>query len=297
MPYPPGGSTDILARLVVQRLSKALGQPVVVDNRGGASGSGAGAYFAKMLADNHAFLVTSLPMMAINQYLYPKLGYDPDADFVPIGLMGQTPNVMEVSPALPVKTMRELADYAKANPGKLSYSSSSMGSAGHLLNELFKANTGIDLLHVDYRGNGPAMQALLAGEVQITTDNLPQMLPQIRAGKLHALAVTAPKRWFQLPDVPTVAETGFTNMNTTAWFGLVAQEKTAPEIVSRMNRELNLILKRPDFAAKLARIHIRADARHARRHGGRRAQGARELETGGADLRSEGGVSATSAAR
>lgn len=194
VPYPPGGSTDILARLVAQRLGEALGQPVVVENRGGASGSVAGAYFAKMPADDHAFLVASLPMMAINQYLYPKLGYDPDADFVPIGLMGQTPNVMAVSPALPVKTMRELADYAKANPGKLSYSSSSVGSAGHLLNELFKANTGIDLLHVAYRGNGPAMQALLAGEVQITTDNLPQLLPQIRAGKLRALAATAPKR-------------------------------------------------------------------------------------------------------
>ena len=190
-------------------------------------------------------------MLSINQYLYRELGYDPEADLKPIGLMGVTPNVIVTSPALPVHTLKELAEYGKAHPGKLAYSSSSVGSAGHLLNELFKSNVGIDLLHVPYKGNAPAMLALIAGDVQFTTDNLPQLLPQIKAGKLRPLAVTSPQRWFQLPDVPTVTEAGFPNMTTAAWFGLVAQSKTPPEVIARMNRELVAILQKPDFVARL----------------------------------------------
>jgi len=252
VPYPAGGSTDILTRLVGQQLSEALGQPVVVENRGGANGTVAASYFAKSTPDDHAFLVVSLPMMAINQYLYAKPGYDPDADFVPIGLMGQAPNVTAVSPVLPVHTMGELAEYGKAHPGKLSYSSSGVGSAGHLLNELYKSSVGIELLHVPYRGNGPAMQALLSGEVQFTTDNLPQLLPHIRAGKLRAVGVSSAQRWFQLPEVPTFAESGYPGMTTSAWFGLVAQARTSGEVVTRMNHDLGIVLRRPDFIAKLA---------------------------------------------
>jgi tripartite-type tricarboxylate transporter receptor subunit TctC len=258
VPYPAGGSTDILTRLFAQRLSESLSQPVVVENRGGASGGVAGSYFAKASPDDCYFMVVSLPMMSVNQYLYPKLGYDPDADFLPIGLIAQTPNVVVVSPSLPVRSLKELAEYGKANPGKLSYSSSSVGSAGHLLNELFKANVGIDLLHVPYRGNNPSMQALIAGDVQFTTDNLPQLLPQIRTGRLRALAVTSPARWFQLPDVPTVAESGYPNMSTTAWFGLVAQSKTPRDVITRMNRELVAILRKPDFVAKLRDVSFEA---------------------------------------
>jgi tripartite-type tricarboxylate transporter receptor subunit TctC len=252
VPYPAGGSTDILSRLVGQQLGEVIGQAAVVENRGGANGTIAASYFAKSAPDDHAFLVVSLPMMAINQYLYAKPGYDPDGDFMPIGLMGQTPNAMVVTPNLPVHNMRELAAYGKWHPGQLSYSSSGVGSAGHLLNELYKSSVGIELLHVPYRGNGPAMQALLSGDVQFTTDNLPQLLPHIRAGKLRAIAVSSAKRWFQLPEVPTFAESGYPNMTTSAWFGLVAQAKTPVEVVARMSRELNGILKRPDFATKLA---------------------------------------------
>jgi len=252
VPYPAGGSTDILTRLVGQKLGEALGQPVIVENRGGANGTIAGSYFAKSTPDDHAFLVVSLPMMAINQYLYAKPGHDPDADFVPIGLMGQTPNVTVVSPGLPVHTMAELAEYGKAHPGKLSYSSSGVGSAGHLLNELYKSSVGIELLHVPYRGNGPAMQALLFSEVQFTTDNLPQLLPHIRAGKLRAIGVSSVQRWFQLPEVPTFAESGYPDLTTSAWFGLVAQARTSGEVVTRMNHDLGIVLRRPDFIAKLA---------------------------------------------
>jgi tripartite-type tricarboxylate transporter receptor subunit TctC len=258
VPYPPGGSTDILSRLLGQKLAESLGQPVVIENRGGASGGVAAAYFVKSQPDNHFFMVASLPMMAINQYLYPALGYDPNADLIPIGLIAQTPNAIVTSPSLPVHTLKELAEYARANPHKLSYSSSSIGSAGHLLNELFKANTGIDLLHVPYKGNAPAMLALIAGDVQFTTDNLPQLLPQIRAGKLKPIAVTSARRWFQLPEVPTVSEAGFANMTTSAWFGLVAQSRTGPEVISRMNRELVAILHKPEFMAQLREYSFEA---------------------------------------
>jgi tripartite-type tricarboxylate transporter receptor subunit TctC len=254
VPYPAGGSTDILTRLLGQKLSENLGQPVIIENRGGASGGVAASYFVKSPLDDHYFMVASLPMMSINQYLYKKLGYDPDADLVPIGLIGQTPNVIVVSPSLGVNSLKELADYAKSSPKPLSYSSSSIGSAGHLLNELFKTSVGIELLHIPYRGNSPAMGALLAGDVQFTTDNLPQLLPQIRAGKLRPLAVTSSKRWFQLPNVPTVAESGFPDMTTSAWFGLVAQAKVAPEIVARVNRELQAILNSTEFAARLSEV-------------------------------------------
>jgi len=252
VPYPAGGSTDILTRLVGQKLGELLAQPVVVENRGGANGTIAASYFAKAPLDDHSLLVMSLPMMAINQYLYAKPGYDPDADFAPVGLMGQTPNVMVVTPSLPVQSMGQLTEYAKANPGKLSYASSGVGSAGHLLNELYKSTVGIELLHVPYRGNGPAMQALLAGDVQFTTDNLPQLLPHIRAGKLRPIGVSSAKRWFQLPEVPTFAESGYAGMTTSAWFGLVVQAKAPKEVVARVNRELAGLLKQPDFIAKMA---------------------------------------------
>jgi tripartite-type tricarboxylate transporter receptor subunit TctC len=258
VPYPAGGSTDILTRLFAQRLSESLSQPVVVENRGGASGGVAGSYFAKAAPDDCWFMVVSLPMMSVNQYLYPKLGYDPDADFVPIGLIGQTPNVVVAAPLLPVRSLKELAEYGRAHPGKLAYSSSSIGSAGHLLNELFKTTAGIELLHVPYRGNNPSMQALIAGDVQFTTDNLPQLLPQIRTGRLRALAVSSAARWFQLPEVPTVAESGYPAMTTAAWFGLVAQAKTSHEVIARMNRELVAILKQPDFVAKLREVSFEA---------------------------------------
>ncbi len=258
VPYPAGGSTDILTRLLGQKLSENLGHAVIIENRGGASGGVGASYFVKSALDDHYFLVASLPMMAINPYLYKKLGYDPDADLIPIGLMGQAPNVVVVSPSLPVQSLKELASFGKTSPTPLSYSSSSIGSAGHLLNELFKTTVGIELTHVPYRGNGPAMGALLAGDVQFTTDNLPQLLPQIRAGKLRPLAVTSSKRWFQLPDIPTVAESGFPGMTTSAWFGLMAQARVSPEVVMRMNREINVILKSPDFAAKLRDVSFEA---------------------------------------
>ena len=163
VPYPPGGSTDILTRLLGQKLAQSLGQAVIVENRGGANGGVAASYFVNARPDDHFFMVASLPMMAINQYLYRQLGYDPETDLKPVGLIAQTPNVIVVSPTLKVHTLKELAEYAKAHPNQLAYSSSGVGSTGHLLNEVFKTDAGINLLHVPYKGNAPSMTALIAG--------------------------------------------------------------------------------------------------------------------------------------
>jgi tripartite-type tricarboxylate transporter receptor subunit TctC len=254
VPYPPGGSTDILTRVLAQKLGESFTQPIVIENRGGANGIVAANFFAKSAPDDHLFMVASLPMMAVNQYLYPNLSYDPVKDFSPVGLIGQTPNVFVVVPSLPVRSINGLIDYAKANAGKVSYSSSGLGSAGNILNEVLKTKANFPALAVHYRGNGPAMQASLAGDVQFTTDNLPQLLPYIRAGTLRPLAVTSPSRTAHLPNVPTVAEIGFPYLTSSAWFGLVAQSSASPHIIKRINVEMDKALRQPEFIAKLDEI-------------------------------------------
>ncbi len=254
VPYPPGGSTDILTRVLAQKLGESLTQPIVIENRGGANGIVAANFFAKSAPDDHLFMVASLPMMAINQYLYPNLSYDPIKDFSPVGLIAQTPNIFVVAPSLPVRSISGLIDYAKANPGKVSYSSSGLGSAGNILNEVLKAKTNFPALHIPYRGNGPAMQALLAGDVQFTTDNLPQLLPHIKSGTLRPLAVTSQSRTSHLPNIPTVAEIGFPYLTSSAWFGVVAQSSTSTSVIKRLNGEMDKVLRQPEFIAKLDEI-------------------------------------------
>jgi len=253
VPFPPGGSTDILARIYSQKLGENLNQVVIVENRAGANGVVAASSIAKGPSDDHTFLVVSMPMLAVNQYIYTKLGYDPDQDFSPIGLLAQTPNVLVANPNIGINTLSELTNYAKAHPDTTTYSGAT-GSTGFLLSELYKSKAGITALHIPYKGNALAMQALLSGDVQFTTDNLPQLLPQIRAGKLKPLAVIATKRWSQLPEVPTASEIGYPSMTTSTWFGLVAQSKVAPAIIARMNKETNAILNRPDFKEKLLEV-------------------------------------------
>jgi len=254
VPYPPGGSTDILTRVLAQKLGESLTQPIVIENRGGANGIVAANFFAKSAPDDHLFMVASLPMMAINQYLYPNLSYDPIKDFSPVGLIAQTPNIFVVAPSLPVRSISGLIDYAKANPGKVSYSSSGLGSAGNILNEVLKAKTNFPALHIPYRGNGPAMQALLAGDVQFTTDNLPQLLPHIKTGTLRPLAVTSQSRTSHLPNIPTVAEIGFPYLTSSAWFGVVAQSSTSTSVIKRLNGEMDKVLRQPEFITKLDEI-------------------------------------------
>ncbi|GAA4322119.1 tripartite tricarboxylate transporter substrate binding protein [Pigmentiphaga soli] len=260
VPYAAGGSTDIASRLIAQKLSEKLGQPVVVENRAGAAGSVGAAYFAKAAPDDHYFMMITPSQLSINPYLYKTdLGYDAEKDFVAIGLATQTPNVIVTAPSLNVHTLGELIAYGKAHPGKLAYSSAGIGSTGHLLNELIKTQTKTQMLHVPYRGNGPAMQALLAGEVQFNTDNMPQLLPQIQAGKVRPIAVTSTKRWFQLPDVPTVGEAGYPGLVTSVWFGMVGQASLPPSVVASMNKALNAVLTDPAFAEKLKEYSLEAN--------------------------------------
>ncbi len=259
VPYAAGGSTDILTRLVAQKLGEQLGQTVVVENRGGGGGSIGTSVFAKAQLDDHYFLMVTQSQMSINQFLHKdNLGYDPVADLVPVSLVAETTNAIVVPPSLPVTSFQGLIDHAKANPGKLSYSSAGIGSTGHLLNELIKTRLGIDVTHVPYRGNGPAMQAVVGGEVQFNTDNMPQLLSQIQAGRVRALAVTSRERWFQLPDVPTVTELGYPELTTTVWFALVGQARLPAEIVQRMNSALQATLSAPDFAGRLRERSLQA---------------------------------------
>lgn len=259
VPYAAGGSTDILTRLLAQRLSETLGQQVLVENRGGAGGGVGANVFVKAVADDHAFMMVTQSQISINQFLYKdKLGYDPVADLQPVGLVAETTNVIVASPSLPVTTLKGLIDYARANPGKVAYSSAGIGSTGHLLNELMKTTVDIDIVHVPYKGNGPAMQAVVSGEVQFNTDNMPQLLQQVKGGRVKALAVTSDKRWFQLPDVPTVGELGFAKLGTVVWFGLVAQSSMPREIVQRMNKAVNDVLVSPAFVARLRENSLEA---------------------------------------
>ncbi|MCK9507304.1 MAG: tripartite tricarboxylate transporter substrate binding protein [Pigmentiphaga sp.] len=259
VPYAAGGSTDIASRLIAQRLSQTLKQPVVIENRGGAAGSVGAAYFAKSAPDDHFFMMITPSQLSINPYLYKTdLGYDAEKDFVSISLTTQTPNAIVVSPKLKVNTLSELIEHGRDHPKKIAYSSAGIGSTGHLLNEFIKTLTQVDFLHVPYRGNGPAMQALLAGEVQFNTDNLPQLLPQIQAGKVKPIAVTSKERWFQLPDVPTVAEAGYPDLATSVWFGLVGQASLPKPIVTRMNQAINTVLTDPAFIERLKEVSLEA---------------------------------------
>ena len=259
VPYAAGGSTDILTRLVGQKLTEALGQQVIIENRGGAGGTIGATGFAKAPYDDHYFMMVTQSQVSINQYLFKeKLGYDPVADLKPVGMVAQTSNAIVVTPSLPVKSFKEFIDYAKANPGKLAYSSAGVGSTGHLLNELIKTSLGVDIVHAPYKGNGPAMRAVVGGEVQLNTDNMPQLVSQIRAGKVRPLAVTTAKRWFQLPDVPTVEELGYPDLKTVVWFALVAQSRMPDELVTKMNRTLNKVLNDPKFAERLREQSLEA---------------------------------------
>ncbi len=258
IPGPPGSSTDVVMRMLAQELSKSLGQPMIIESRAGANGVLATSSFVKSPPDDHLFLMTSLPIMSVNQYLYSKLEYDLDTDVKLIGTIANTPNVFFVNPSLPVRTLKELGEYGKAHPNALSYSSGGVGGTAHLLNELLKSNLGIIATHVPYKGIMLGTQAVIAGDIQFSNDNVTLMVPMIRSGKLRPLAVTSPARLSQLPEVPTVAEAGFPDMTFVSWWGLLGHSKTPQDVIARMNREMVMILQRPDFIAQLGKFGLGA---------------------------------------
>lgn len=254
--FPPGGTTDVLARIVGQKLGDSLGVPVIIENKPGAVGSLDAGVFAKGALDDHSFIMVPPGVQAINQFLYKSVDYDPDKDFVTVGLVAQCPNVLAVHPSMPFTTFQGFVSYAKANPTKLNYSISGVGASGHLLNELVKNKTGINMTPIPYKGNGPALQALISGEVQVNTDCNPQLMQYIRAGKVRALAVSSQKRWTLMPELPTFAELGYPDLSMQVWYALLAQAKMPKEVVTRVNRELNTILAQPDMVARLRDMNL-----------------------------------------
>jgi tripartite-type tricarboxylate transporter receptor subunit TctC len=252
VPFPAGGTTDILARATAQKLTEGLGQPFVVENRPGAAGNIGAELVAKSPPDGYTMLMGTVGTHAINPSLYDKMPYDHVKDFVPVVLVAGVPNVLVVHPSVPVKSVQELIAYAKANPGKLNFASSGAGTSIHLSGELFKTMTGVSMQHVPYKGSSPALADLTGGQVQLMFDNLPSALPLIKAGKLRALAVTSLTRSTVLPDLPTVSESGLAGFDSSSWFGLLAPAGTPKDVVARVNGEVAKWLATPDAKEKLA---------------------------------------------
>ena len=238
VPYPPGGLIDIVARIIQPRMQAELGQSVVVENRSGAGGNVGAEYVARATADGHTLLLAN-PSLGISPTLYPKLNYSPLKDLAYVGIYGTVPNVLVVHPSIPANTVQELVGYLKKNPGKLNYASPGYGTSPQMSMEMFKGMTGTFIVHIPFRGSGPAQAAMLAGETQLMFDNLPPQLPHIKAGKVRPLAVTSLKRSSALPDVPTLDEAGLKGYEVTAWFGLAVPAATPPEAVQRLNQALN----------------------------------------------------------
>ena len=251
VPFPPGGPLDIVGRAIAQKLTEAWAQSVVVDNRPGAGGNIGAEIVAKSPPDGYTVLMGALSTHAVNPSLYAKMPYDAVKDFAPITLVAVTPNVLVVNAALPVNSAREFVAYAKANPGKLAFGSGSNGSAGHLAGELFKVETGTDVIHVPYKGGAPATQALLAGDTQFMFDNLANATPQVKAGKFKALAVTTAERSKLAPELPTMAEAGFAGFDISTWFGLLAPAGTPKDVIARWNAEVTRILNSPEMRERL----------------------------------------------
>ncbi len=247
----PGGGLDIVARTIGPKLTAALGQQVIVDNRAGAAGSIASEIVAKSVPDGHTLLVSALGGLAVNTSLYKGLGYHPLRDLAPITWATSGSNVLVVHPAVPAKSVKELIALAKAQPDKLAYGSSGAGNAGHLAGELFNSMAGVKMVHVPYKGGAPAMIDLIAGQVQLVFSSAPTAVPQVKAGKIRGLAVTTLRRSVILPDLPTVAEAGVPGFEADNWYGVVTTAKTPAAIVNRLHAELVKALQTPDVKQTL----------------------------------------------
>ena len=251
VPYAAGGPVDLSARLLAPRLQQALGQPVVVENKPGAGGNIGADFVAKSAPDGHTLVMGAIATHAINPALYRNFPYDPIADFRHIALIVQVPNVLVVNNELPAKTVQELVDLAKAKPGKLDFASGSSGSTGHLAGELFKQLTGTYMVHIPYKGSAPATADLFAGRVHLMFDNLASALPNIRAGKVRALAVTTARRTGFLPELPTLEEAGLKGFDMTTWWGVMAPAKTPDAVVERLAQETAKAIDSPDMKERL----------------------------------------------
>jgi len=238
VPFPPGGSTDIVARIVAQKLGAQLGQSLVIENRGGAGGTLGTAVVAKAAPDGYSLVVGTTSTHVVAPSVYQRLEYDPVKDFAPISLIAVTPYLLVVNPAVPAKTLKELVGLMKAQPGRLNYASAGVGSTTHLAMEMLKSASGTYALHIPYNGNGPAGTAVIAGQVEILFGSLPALLPHARSGRVRALAVGTPKRSPSLPEVPTVAESGYPGFDASLWLAFMAPAGTPPALIDRLQKEI-----------------------------------------------------------
>ena len=252
VPFTPGGSTDILARALAPRLATALGQNVVVDNKPGAGGSLGAAEAAKGEADGSVLLMGHIGTLAVNPAIYARLAYDPLKSFVPVAGVARVPNVLVVAAASPVKTFKDFIERARTRPGHFSYSSGGNGSAAHITFEYLKLRTKIFMLHIPYRGTAPSVTDVIAGNVDATFTGAPAVLPHLKSGRLRALAVSSAQRIAALPEVPTVAESGYAGWEADQWYGIVAPAGTPAAVVSRLNAEINKALALSEVAQQLA---------------------------------------------
>jgi len=252
IPFPPGGSTDIIGRIAAEGMSRELGQPFVVDNRGGAGGAIGAKAIADGAADGYTLGIATLSTHVVNPVVQKDLRYDPLKDFTFISQIAAVPNSMTVHPSVPARNLAEFIEYARKNPGKLNYGTPGVGSLGHLIGETFKHSAKVNLTHVPYRGAGPALNDALGGQVQVLFDNLPSSLPHIQSGKLRALAVASEKRASSIPDVPTFAELGHPLVNDPSWFGLIGPARLPDEVTQRLYSALVATLKHPEVQKRIA---------------------------------------------
>jgi tripartite-type tricarboxylate transporter receptor subunit TctC len=250
VPFPPGGVTDIVGRIIAQRLSEGLGQPIVVENRGGGAGSIGAQLAAKSSPDGYTLLMATATH-AINVTLMPNTGFDLTKDVVPVSLVASVPLLLAVNPKLPVTDVKSLVAYAKANPGKLNFASGSTGSASHLAGEMLKTMAGVQMTHIPYKGGGPALQDVIAGHVGLMFENMPSILPHVQAGRLRGIATTGTKRSPAIPELPTMIESGFPGFEAGSWYGLFAPIGTPPEIVERLHHEVVNALTNPEMQKQL----------------------------------------------
>lgn len=250
-PFPPGGSSDVLGRLLGQKLSETLGQPVTIENRGGAGGNIGSEYASKLPPDGYSWLLGSSPALATNVHLYKRMGFDPFSDFTPVSMIGVSGSVLVVHPSVPANSVAELIALAKAQPGKLNYGSGGIGTPAHVITESFKTVVGVDMVHVPYKGTGVAVTDLVAGQLNLIFSDMVPTIPQIKAGKLRPLAVTLAQRLPVLPDVPTLAEAGVNVKVGETWWALMLPKGAPAAIVEKLNSELNAIVNTPEARDRL----------------------------------------------
>jgi tripartite-type tricarboxylate transporter receptor subunit TctC len=259
VPYPPGGPTDLIGRVVADLLGKRLGQQIIVDNRGGAATVIGAEIAARAAPDGYTLLVATITTLAVTPALQKKLPYDPERDFVPISMLATQPYLLAVTNALPAPSVKQLVAYAKANPGKLSFGSAGVGAGAHLAGEMFKHLAGIDVVHVPYKGTGPAITDLIGGQIAYMFGGISAIHPHVQAGRLRALAVSSAKRSPSLPDMPTVAEGGVTGYGTNSWNSLVAPRGTPQAVVTRLNADIVAALGQPEVRDRLRSQGIDTD--------------------------------------